>query len=93
MAGSSLQNLLQKVFYKNNVTDRHKKKYFLENNQLHHIVFCRYIFKMYTHYLLQGTVYKGQLRQLVEFWKNIRDGLVFFPKVKGQDTIHQGTKD
>ena len=45
MAGSSLQNLLQKVFYKNNVTDRHKKKYFLENNQLHHM-FYRYIFKM-----------------------------------------------
>ena len=41
-----------------------------------------------TQSLLQGTAYKGQLRQLVEFWKKLRDRLVFFPKIKGQDTIY-----
>ena len=48
---------------------------------------------LYTQSLLQGTAYKGQLRELVEFWKKLRDRLVFFPKIKGQDTIYQGTKD
>ena len=48
---------------------------------------------LYTQYVLQGTAYKGQLWQLVEFGKKLRDGLVFFPKIKGQDTICQGTKD
>ena len=67
------------------------KKFFFTSISSASVIFgSRYV---YTHYLLQGTVYKGQLWQLVEFWKNIRDGLVFFPKVKGQDTIHQGTKD
>ena len=47
----------------------------------------------YTQYVLQGTAYKGQLWQLVEFGKKLRDRLVFFPKIKGQDTICQGTKD
>ena len=47
----------------------------------------------YTQYVLQGTAYKGQLWQLVEFGKKLRDRLVFFPKIKGQDTIYQGTKD
>ena len=57
------------------------------------VIMLLIILLIYTHYLLQGTVYKGQLRQLVEFWKNIRDGLLFFAKMKGQDTINQGTKD
>ena len=48
---------------------------------------------IYTQYVLQGTAYKGQLWQLVEFGKKLRDRLVFFPKIKGQDTIYQGTKD
>ena len=48
---------------------------------------------LYTQYVLQGTAYKGQLWQLVEFGKKLRDRLVFFPKIKGQDTIYQGTKD
>ena len=47
----------------------------------------------YTQSVLQGTAYKGQLWQLVEFGKKLRDRLVFFPKIKGQDTIYQGTKD
>ena len=55
---------------------------------------CKLIkFSQYTQYVLQGTAYKGQLWQLVEFGKKLRDRLVFFPKIKGQDTIYQGTKD
>ena len=50
------------------------------------------IFVGYTQSLSQGTAYKGQLRQLVKFWKKSRDRLEFFPKIKGQDTIYQGTK-
>ena len=52
-----------------------------------------FFFYKYTQYVLQGTAYKGQLWQLVEFGKKLRDRLVFFPQIKGQDTIYQGTKD
>ena len=47
----------------------------------------------YTQSVLQGTAYKGQLWQLVEFGEKLRDGLVFFPKIKRQYTIYQGMKD
>ena len=46
----------------------------------------------YTQSVLQGTAYKGQLWQLVEFGKKLRDRLIFFPKIKGQDTMYQGMK-
>ena len=47
-------------------------------------------FKCYSWLSLSATLilfYKGHLRQLVEFCKNIRDGLVFFAKIKAQVTI------